>query len=212
MKIIRAIKYILGFVKREDKWLMSPEEELSKRPNIIARLTGELYRKYRQLQERWRVRRYNLREDYRNLIITSEILHHSAKFIFYLLLVILASVLLDVAADPVINAAKSVSFLTSRFDLPSKDFIKLILGIFVGAISAILGIIFALYAVGFQIATERYSGRVTEYINRDPAIRYFFGLLVFTDLFSLYSLLKLQLTASVPYASFAICVFLVFLQ
>ena len=95
------------------------------------------------------------------------------------------------------------------FILPERDFLELVLEISIGAISAILGLLFALYAVGFQITTEKYSSKVSDYVNQETVGNYFFKLLVFTDLFAIAVLLRVKLLVIPPSLSFIVAMVLV---
>src|SRR5262249_9740705 len=78
------------------------------------------------------------------------------------------------------------------FSFPDRGFLEVVLGISIGAISALLGLLFALYGVGFQITTEKYSSRVADYVNQEGVGNFFFQLLVFTDLYAIIVLLRVH--------------------
>lgn len=102
-------------------------------------------------------------------------------------------------------------FVSSHFSSISISDIQTGLTIYVGAVSALLGLIFALYAVGFQLTTDRYSEDVTSFMNEEPVSNYFFGLLIFTDIFSIITLIKLQLITTPPVFSFLLATLMVIL-
>ena len=134
--------------------------------------------------------------------IARDILHYSKRIIVYLILVIAVSFIFDWLFWMVYPSLRSIRFLSNSFSLLTRDSIQVGLEIFVGAISAVLGLIFALYNIGVQLASDRYSEKVSSFIIQEPVTDYFFTFLVFTDLYSLLILLKLHLVQGLPVVSF----------
>src|SRR3989338_2661629 len=167
-------------------------EKKDKTRKPILKILGGLYHQYTSLREKDRVWTYNLEREKHKHNILLELLKHSRSVIVYLIVAISFSSLLDWLFWLVLPDIRNNGFLVGYFTIPSSDFISIVLEIFVGAISAILGLIFALYTVGFQLSTDRYSEKVTDFINQESVSNYFFGLLIFTDLFSISILLKLH--------------------
>lgn len=151
-----------------------PREE-RKEHVIVVKLLGLLgytYYLFKNGQERFRIRLYKLRDDIESFRIVYEIGLHSRKLLFTSVLTLLASVFI-------------YFFIYSfSFQLSVESVRNLLLAYFAG-ITALLGIIFAFYSVGFQIATSKFSSEVTDYINHEKVGNYFFKLLVFSGIFSL---------------------------
>lgn len=202
--ILRTIKYF--FLKITSRKRIRPlsVSNIDKKPNIFIRLFesigGNLYYIFQRAKERFRVWRYRKSKQEQEEGIIFEIIQHSKKLLLNLLLIIILFSLFDYGSYFFLNSfdLKITNFINSL----SIGFIELILEISIGAISAILGLIFALYAVGFQITTEKYSSKVSDYINQEIVGNFFFKLLVFTDLFALFTLLKIKFINIYPYFSF----------
>lgn len=94
----------------------------------------------------------------------------------------------------------------------STEFLNTFIGSAIGAISAVLGLIFALYAVGFQLVTDKYSSDVSDYINNAHYGNFFFKLLILTDLYLLYLLLEINIFQDFPGFSFFIAILLITLS
>lgn len=151
-----------------------------KKPWIVAKfllITGLIYHFYKTTQERFRISLYKLRDDFTNLQILYEIGLHSRKL---LLLIALTFII-----------PSSVYLFTQQhlgFSL-APDSIKTLLLAYFAAVTALLGIIFAFYSVGFQISTSKFSSEVTDYLNQEKVGKFFFNLLVIAGVFSLVTLI-----------------------
>ena len=141
---------------------------------IPSTLFGRLYAIYKKSQEWLRVWFYNFFDSLSNLRILYEILFHSRS------LIVLLVILFVVSLSPYLLNLSSFSI--------GQNFINTLLIAYVGGATAILGIIFALYAVGFQTTTERFSSNVTDYLNREKVGKFFFKLLTLSAVFSLLNL------------------------
>jgi len=218
-RTIRIIQFfwILLFnkIRRKSGFESYPYQEIedrekksrTKRP--ILKILGSLYHQYTSLREKDRVWTYNLEREKNKHNILLELLKHSKSIIIYLIVAISLSSFLDWLFWFTLPAIRNNYTIVGYFTIPSSDFISIGLEIFVGAISAILGLIFALYTVGFQLSTDRYSEKVTDFINQESVSNYFFGLLIFTDLFSISILLELHFFSTLPIVSFLIAAILV---
>lgn len=184
-------------------------EKKSRVKKPILKILGAFYHQYTSLREKDRIWTFKLEREKSKHSILVELLKHSKTLIAYLFIAIVISSFLDWLFWLTLPAIRHNNFLVEYFNVPSSDFISIGLEIFVGSISAILGLIFALYTVGFQLSTDRYSEKVTDFINQESVSNYFFGLLIFTDLFSIYALLKLHFFSTLPVVSFLIAATLV---
>lgn len=155
---------------------------------------GKLYVFYKNREEKLRVETFNFFEKLSDSRIIHEILFHSRFFFLILILFLLITVI------------PYASFI-NHFSLAS-DSIKVLLGIYVAGATAILGIIFALYAVGFQTTTARFSSNVTDYLNSEKVGKFFFNLLTFSAIFSLFVLLLQHGTTQVLILPFIFSTFL----
>ncbi len=204
--------------KEYPQFKIHPVDEIEKREqksrvkSTISSLLGNLYYRYNSIKERDRIWTYKAEKEIKRHGILLELLKYSKNLILYLGISIIISLLTDWLFALSLPWLRENSLLTQYFRLPSLDFMGLGLEIFVGAISAILGLIFALYTVGFQLATDRYSEKVTDFINQESVSNYFFGLLVFTDLFSLITLLRLHFFSLAPTSSFLMAGILVIIS
>lgn len=136
---------------------------------------GRLYALYKKSEEWLRVWFFNFFDSLSDLRILYEILFHSKSLI--LLLVIL------------FTASLTPYFLRLTSFSIDQSVITTLLIAYVGGATAILGIIFALYSVGFQTTTERFSSNVTDFLNREKVGKFFFKLLALSAVFSLLNLL-----------------------
>lgn len=140
-------------------------------------LTGQIYYLYKIWEEDFKVFLYNFRDSCANVLIFYEIGKHSKKLFFLVILTFL------IPSSIYLFLQQYLSFI-----LTSNSIISLLLAYFAG-ITALLGIIFAFYSVGFQIATSKYSSEVSDYINQEKVGKFFFNLLVFAGLFPLTTLI-----------------------
>lgn len=146
-----------------------------------------------------------------------QIVRYSIGTIFFLLLALAVVILGDWGVDRLTIALSNVqvdwfqAFVAhfNFFTPPEKEFLKLVLEISIGAISAILGLLFALYAVGLQLTTDKYSSVVSDYVNQETVGNFFFKLLVFTDVFAIAVLLRIQFLTLPSSVSFIAVVVLV---
>ncbi len=174
--------------------------------------SAKAYRSFAYSRERTRVWKRSIGDDFHDQRISLEILKYSKKLIVYLVLAGILGVVLDWTYWHYIKPnLASIPFVSSHFSSISTSDIQTGLTIYVGAISALLGLIFALYAVGFQLTTDRYSEDVTSFMNEEPVSNYFFGLLIFTDIFSIITLIKLQAISTPPVLSFLVATLMVIL-
>ncbi|MBI2613315.1 MAG: hypothetical protein HYW62_00870 [Candidatus Levybacteria bacterium] len=171
-----------------------------KMPWIVTKFlatTGRIYHIYKDREEKFRVTLYNFRDDFINIQILYEISMHSRKLLLLVLLTFL------IPSSTYFFFYTKMSFILSQGSIES-----LLLAYFAG-ITALLGIIFAFYSVGFQIATSKFSSEVTDYINQEKVGKFFFRLLVIAGLFSLMTLI-IQYGVSFPLMiPFVIATFLV---
>ncbi len=178
----------------------------------VSTSSAKAYRSFSYSQERTRVWKRGVGDDLHDQRIGLEILKYSKKLILYLILASILATALDWSYWHFIKPnLANIQFISSHFSSISVSDIQTGLTIYVGAVSALLGLIFALYAVGFQLTTDRYSEDVTSFMNEEPVSNYFFGLLIFTDIFSIITLIKLQLVTTPPVLSFLLATLMVIL-
>lgn len=173
---------------------------------------GSIYSRYISLRENDRLWTYRIEKEVQDHTIARDILRYSKQIIAYLVLITTFSVLLDWLFWFIFPHVQLSHWLIETFTLPSRNQIEVGLEIFVGAISAILGLIFAMYTVGVQLASDRYSEKVSSFIIQEPVTDYFFRFLIFTDLYSIVVLLRLHLVSSLPLVSFLLASILVALS
>lgn len=223
-ELVRATKYIIIilYIRLGGKasFRKYPYEEIeererknkSKARNAIQLFLGSIYYRYRTIEERLRIKSYSVTQEIRKHSILLQLLKYTRYIVYYLLFAVIVSWLLDYLFWQFLPIIRHNIFLTRNFNIPSIDFMNVGLEVFVGAISAILGLIFALYTVGFQLSTDRYSEKVTDFINQESVSNYFFGLLVFTDLFSIITLVRLHFFNIEPVVSFLLSAILVIIS
>lgn len=183
--------YVKSAVEKIKKWVSGKIDNLAsedvyvpvserKKPWILAKwllFAGNIYHFYKTRQEHFNVFIYNFHSGFANVQIMYEIGKHSRKLLFLILLTF---------ALP-----SSIYFILQQqitFTLSSGAIKNLLLAYFAGT-TTLLGIIFALYSVGFQIATSKFSSEVTDYINQEKVGKFFFSLLVIAGIFSLLTLI-----------------------
>lgn len=172
-----------NYFEEKDSMINSPKNK-----NIVLRVfflcLGVLYKLTYQITENLRIRFFNFLNGLKIIEIAFEFIKHSRKLILLLFISLGLFIFIDVFSE---NFYPNISV----------ELIKNLLTAYVGGITAILGIIFALYSIGFQITTAIYSSKVTEYVNQERVGRFFFQLLVFTGVSTLV-LLIFQNTTDIP--------------
>jgi hypothetical protein len=123
-------KHYIPIIDREKPWII-------KKYLLVA---GNIYHFYKTQEEFCRVFFYNFRADFTILQILLEIGIHTRKLLLLTLLTFIIPFSLYFSIGSSIN-----------FSLSAEAIRNLLLGQFAG-ITALLGIIFAFYSVGFQIA------------------------------------------------------------
>ncbi|MBU0478401.1 hypothetical protein KKC91_07530 [bacterium] len=162
-------------------------------------------------EETWRVRTFQRQEELSNIHILQGIWKYSRSLVVILITLFITCLLLDKIIYLVFNIDnRIIQWFLKYFSLPDIRSIKTFLGVLAGGISAILGIIFALYSQGFRLSTDRYSETVTKFIEKEPVVELFFQLLIFTDLFIIATLLRIQFTNKIPYVTLAVIICLIF--
>ncbi|MEJ0053284.1 MAG: DUF2254 family protein [bacterium] len=194
---------------------------MDKKPNWLVYAWGVFAGFFYSIFQR---RRESLRVLYRNqerrkteYTIPMQIVRQSMGTILVLILALVGVTLADWGVEKLANLLSQVQagwFIAfaahfNFFTIPDKEFFKLVLEISIGAISAILGLLFALYAVGLQLTTDKYSSKVSDYVNQETVGNFFFKLLVFTDIFAIAVLLRIQILALPSPISFIAVVVLV---
>lgn len=168
---------------------------------MLSRWAAILHQRMTMRAERKRIRRASRSEEYKNNKIISEIIKYSKRTLFYLFVAIVISTAVDLLGSYLLGALQGNQYL-HIFLSPSSNALTTGLEIYIGAISAVLGLVFALYAVGFQLSTDKYSERVASFINQERVSSFFFRFLVFTDLFAIAVYLKLITFDHLPVFSF----------
>jgi len=208
----------------------SNEPYIDKKPNLFKRgldqIRGNAYFQLQDKMEKARVARYNRLNSIEEQGLGFQFASASRSMFGALLLVIFLAFVIDFSISWNLNTlaqqGKDIKILTSLpleyripiidLKLPTIDFIQTFIGVAIAAISTILGLIFALYAVGIQLTTQTYSSEVSDYINNERVGNFFFKLLIFTDLFLLYILIEINLINIYPGASFLIALILITLS
>ncbi len=217
MIVIRIIIYPLRlllskFKRRRDpfEFELDPDRKRPLLERVKETIFGRIYYAYQWVLENVRVRRYNRQNHLKEEGIAFQLAKIGRSMLMYLVLTIILSVAVD----------WSISSILNSLHLPDIKFLKVPPGTFVeeffkagiGAISALLGLIFALYAVAFQTTTEKYSSEVIDFINNELVGNFFFKLLIFTDLFLLYGLIEMNITEIYPWFTFLISLGLISLS
>lgn len=217
-RVQQTITYLYYAIRKRSLVNVVPSPVFSedKKPHPLSEKlstsSAKAYRSFAYSQERTRIWKRSVGDDLLDQRIGLEILKYSKKLVGYLVLAVIFGSMLDWSYWHFIKPHLSnIFFVSTHFSSISTNDIQTGLTIYVGAISALLGLIFALYAVGFQLTTDRYSEDVTSFMNEEPVSNYFFSLLIFTDIFSIITLIKLQLVTTVPVLSFLIATLLVIL-
>ncbi|HQU08155.1 MAG: hypothetical protein B7X04_04000 [Parcubacteria group bacterium 21-54-25] len=221
MKFFRAIQFFFRQISWGPRTAPTYSFDVEKKPNWLVYTWGVFAGFFYSIFQR---RREQLRALYRNqerrkteYTIPMQIVRQSMGTILVLILTLVGVTLADWGVDKLatllshVQASWFIAFAThfNFFTIPDKEFFKLVLEISIGAISAILGLLFALYAVGLQLTTDKYSSKVSDYVNQETVGNFFFKLLVFTDIFAIAVLLRVQLLALPSPISFIAVVILV---
>ena len=206
MKGLRVIQFYFRIIFRRRKTGISSSFETDKKPNKLVHafniLAGFFYGNFQKKRESFRILRRNQEQRKTEYSIPFQIIKHSKSLLLLLLFVFAISIFFDWSIEKMSFFLSNVQIrwinnftklIVDFFSIPDKNFLKSFLEVSIGAISALLGLIFALYGVGFQIITEKYSSKVADYVNQEKVGNFFFKLLVFTDLFAILVLLRVQL-------------------
>lgn len=167
---------IRNFFSEKEHIVYSPKNH-NRILKILFLIEGKIYKFFVNNKERFRVYFFNFLNDLKTLEIVKEILWHSRKLTLILVIFLFLGILISIYPE---------KFLVTI----STELIKAILTAYIGGITALLGIIFALYSIGFQITTAIYSSKVTDYINQERVGRFFFQILVFSAIFILILLIS----------------------
>lgn len=167
---------------REKSYIHISERKSFILVDVSLLLAGIIYHHYKTKQEWLRIFIYNLRDDFGSFQILYEIVYHSRKLIYLL------------ALTTLVSSALYIGTYNGNFSLTLELVKNLLLAYFAG-ITALMGIIFAFYSVGFQISTSKFSSEVTDYVNQEQVGKFFFKLLVFSGIISLIVLI-IQYTVS----------------
>ena len=222
------------FFKRQKRSFDYGDPYINKKPSIFRRALdkalGNAYFKIQQKREIIRVYKYNRLNRIEEQNIGFQFARASQRIFIALFATILLSLVIDFSIawinnfaylsnirlwsvlDSLNNLFVSYNVPSIHLELPSIAFIQTFIGISVAAISVVLGLIFALYAVGFQLTTDKYSSEVSDYINNEKVGNFFFKLLIFTDLFLLYVLLEINIINIYPIFAFLISIALISLS
>lgn len=221
MKIIRSLLYfilpLLAKVYKKKKFIYERDREEGKVDKILFflnRIFGWVYFKLQWYSEIFRFKRSSVRSKVKEYGVITEILGASKELLILLILGFTFYLLGDWFVNSISAHLSDLTFLQiislelEGVILPETEFIRLFLEISIGAISAILGIIFALYAVGIQLSTQSFSSEVSEYLNSEVATNVYFKLLVFTDLLAIFLLLRNGFfpSSQMIFSFFVICI------
>ncbi|MGK2848704.1 MAG: hypothetical protein ACSLEX_01400 [Minisyncoccota bacterium] len=181
---------------------------------FLNKIFGWIYFKFKWYSEVFRFKRSSVRSKVKEYGVITEILGASKELLILLILGFTFYLLGDWFVNSVsaylsnLKLLQGISLKIEAVTLPETEFIRLFLEISIGAISAILGIIFALYAVGIQLSTQNFSSEVSEYLNSEVATNVYFKLLVFTDLLAIFLLLRNGFfpSSQMMFSFFVICI------
>ncbi len=217
MIIIRIIIYpfkllISKFKRRRDpfEFDLDPDRERPFLEQIREVIFGRVYYAYQRLSETFRVKRYNRQNRLREEGIAFQLAKIGRSTLFYLVLTVILSIVVDWSISSFFSSLHlpDIKYLK----IPPAEFIEDFFSVGIAAISALLGLIFALYAVAFQMTTEKYSSEVIDFINSELVGNFFFKLLIFTDLFMLYGLIEMNVVDIYPSFTFFLSVVFVSLS
>jgi len=177
--------YIVQFIKYLDKdgKVLEVDKEQPIWIRVYYKITGKIYYWTQQLREGFRVSSFKFVRKLSSLNIAKEIVWHTRDLIFLLVILIFSGLAF-------------YFFQQIEFYLPVSALENILIA-YSSGLAALLGIIFALYSVGFQTTTEKFSSEVVDYLNSEQVGRFFFKLLTFSTLFSLSNLV-LQYGADTP--------------
>jgi hypothetical protein len=203
MRYLKTIKYLLLFligklIKKKKKYPYPDDESGNIFYRFFSRLFGFIYYQFQKRKESFRVSSFKLQSRAKEYKIVNEIMRLSGEIISLVVIFIVVSFAIDLFISKISEWLVGVNQLQGFFNslsfirVPGRDFIELFLEISIGAISAVLGLLFALYAVGFQLSTDKYSSEVSDYVNEETVGSFYFKLLVFTDLLAIFVLLRTE--------------------
>ncbi|MFA6520434.1 MAG: hypothetical protein WCT44_02380 [Candidatus Paceibacterota bacterium] len=214
MIIIRTIKYFFAVIHSKFKKRREfPEDIIDPKPNFLKRFIdnfyGEIYHKIQSKKEGLRVNKYNKDNHTKEEKVGLEFAKHTKKIFISLFITLILTSVIDFTSSYLFFGGHSPDLIQIE---KVSSVLQKFLEVAIASISAVLGLIFALYAVGFQITTDKYSSDVADYINNELVGNFFFKLLVFTDLFLIFSLIKINFISINPVATFFVAVVLVSLS
>ena len=157
---------------------------------------GWLYQAWQNQAESWRIRRFRREDQLLSFKLLFQIWGNSKG-----ILVVFAALII------LLYLCRHVDILHS-FVAPEIKEIRSFLGVVITSVAALLGLIFALYAVGFQISTEKYSENVTKYIDGERIGRSFFQLLILSFFIPVAVLFYAQFLNSIPTIALFVIIFL----
>lgn len=186
-RLANSIVKVIRYLEREDKIL-----EVDRKHPLLIRvyynILGTLYYWFQQGRERLRITSFNFIRKLSSLNIVKEIIWHTRDLTLFLIVCIFSGIAFYVLQG--VELSLSANALIS------------ILIAYSGGLAALLGIIFALYSVGFQTTTEKYSSEVVDYLNSEQVGRFLFKLLTFSTLFSLSNLVVQYAVGAPVYSLF----------
>ena len=203
MRYLKTIKYLLllligSMIKRKKRYSYPDDESGNVFYRYFLKLFGFIYYQFQKRREGFRVSNFKLQSRVKEYKIASEIVKLSGEIISLLFIFTIGSFLIDLIISKTsawlagFNQLQGFLGNLSFIRIPGRDFIELFLEISIGAISAVLGLLFALYAVGFQLSTDKYSSEVSDYVNEETVGSFYFKLLVFTDLLAIAVLFRTE--------------------
>lgn len=216
MNFLKKIKRLLQFpfYFRKRNIYRSPfQSEKDVKFKKLGQIAGISIRIFRHVRTSIGMRIYIIKRWASNdYSISSPVLTHTSGILFPSLLFFAFLLFGDFIINNNFRELLKFFILQNFGGVPNLEFIKLLTEIIFGSISALLAIIFSLHSVAFQVATEKYSSKVIDHIQKEPAINYFFALLVSTDLLALLTLLQAAFTNRVPIFPFIVLLGLTFIS
>ncbi len=182
-----------------------------KKDNRVGIFVGYIIRLWRHVSTFLRMRRYMFKiwkKDQMQISLT--LVRYGVKILYPIIVIFVLGCVLEMW----IPREWIARFLTNtlHLNLPDEAFIKLILEIIFAGATALFGIIFALYIVAFETATNRYSSEVVQFIREEPASSHVFKMFTSTAVLALLTLFQMQLMGAIPILTTTIVIVLALLS
>lgn len=170
-------------------------------PSILSLLLGKLLRRRFYMQEYALWQAHNFNKDISNVNIVRQTITIAKKFLLWLFVVFLLTGVTDVLLSGFLQSSLKLSQIgslslvsqPSEVISPFNNAVLQLTQLYVATIGTVFGLFFALYLVGFELATAGYSRDIAQYINQEQVGSLFFRWLLFALFFNLLVLLRIWL-------------------